>query len=313
MSARQHHYISQFYLKGFTKGRSKKSKLTVIDFKERKRFETNPRNVGGIRDFNRIEIEGIDPNAFESMLSEFEGKAAKALKSVEETLTFDGDNKQIILNLIGLLALRTPLKREAWKNFEVSVIELMMEATLSSKKRYESQVRQMQNAGIKANYEVGYEAVKEFFNNKRYDIEIPTGRHLRTELVGFDAILPSLFDRKWALFKADAHSGPFITSDNPVSLTWLYPEKIPIMYRGSPGFGMNHTRVYFPLSNDLALMGEFDGIDGIYEVLKDEVAAFNSLILYSAHKQIYTPKIGFNFIKDEVILEGDQILKHLIY
>ena len=188
-----------------------------------------------------------------------------------------------------------------------------MEATLSTKERYESQVRQMQRAGINANYDVGYEAIKEFFDSKKYDIVIPTGRHVHMELVGFDAILPSLFDRKWMLLKTDGHLNPFITSDNPVSLTWMYPEEVPIMYRSSPGFGMNHTRVYFPLSSELALVGEFDGTEGIYEIFKcDQVAAFNTAILHSSYKQIYSPKIGFTFIKDNVVYEGNQLLKQII-
>ncbi|MFZ3064317.1 MAG: DUF4238 domain-containing protein [Nitrospirota bacterium] len=74
MTARHHHYLSQCYLKGFTKGDSKKSKLTVIDFREKKLFETTPRNVGGIRDFNRIDIEAIDQNALEKSLS---GKSSR--------------------------------------------------------------------------------------------------------------------------------------------------------------------------------------------------------------------------------------------
>ncbi|WP_256026020.1 MULTISPECIES: DUF4238 domain-containing protein [Enterobacteriaceae] len=46
--ARHHHFLSQCYLKGFTSNGGKKSKLTVIDLKERKTFESNTRNVGGL-------------------------------------------------------------------------------------------------------------------------------------------------------------------------------------------------------------------------------------------------------------------------
>ena len=52
----------------------------MIDFSTRKNFETTPRNVGGIRDFNRIEIEGYEPDALENAWSEFEGSAATAIK-----------------------------------------------------------------------------------------------------------------------------------------------------------------------------------------------------------------------------------------
>jgi len=80
MTARHHHYLSQCYLKGFTKGGSKKSKLIVIDLKRKKYFETIPRNVGGIRDSNRIDIERIDQNILEKSIAEFESAAAASLR-----------------------------------------------------------------------------------------------------------------------------------------------------------------------------------------------------------------------------------------
>lgn len=57
MNARHHHYLSQCYLRGFSSGNGKKSNLTVFDFQNKKVFVTSSRNVGGLRDFNRIDIE----------------------------------------------------------------------------------------------------------------------------------------------------------------------------------------------------------------------------------------------------------------
>ncbi len=102
MTARHHHYLSQCYLKGFTKGGGKKSKLTTIDLREKKHFETIPRNVGGMRDFNRIDVDGVDQNILENSLAEFEGAAASALRKLEETAVFEGETKDLILNLIAI-------------------------------------------------------------------------------------------------------------------------------------------------------------------------------------------------------------------
>src|SRR4051812_34396398 len=102
MTARHHHYLSQCYLRGFTQGNLKKSKLTVIDFHKKNHFETTPRNVGGIRDFNRVDIVGVDQNVIESSLAEFEGNAASALRNINEGGSFSGDDRDLILNLIAL-------------------------------------------------------------------------------------------------------------------------------------------------------------------------------------------------------------------
>jgi len=312
MSARHHHYLSQCYLKGFTKGCSKKSKITVIDLKEKKRFETVPRNVGGIRDFNRIEVDGVDPNIIETSLAQFEGEAASALRYVEEQLTFEGEARELILNLIAILAIRSPEMREHWRKFQAQIAERIMDLSIATKERWESQIRQMKESGIKVDENVSYEDVKKFHESKQYKIEVAREHHIHMELVGVEAILPYLDSRNWLLIKSTNESGPFITTDNPVNLTWKEPGKIPPFYRNSPGYGMKNTQVYFPISKDLALVGEFDGHVGIIDATKELVAMLNSKLLMFAYKQIYTPKIGFFFLgKTGEILEGTHMLKHI--
>ncbi|EOF5506408.1 DUF4238 domain-containing protein, partial [Salmonella enterica] len=94
--ARHHHYLSQCYLRGFTKNGGVKSKLTALDMKKKKAFETSTRNVGGVRDFNRLDIEGFDPNILESSLAEFEGSVATELKKLSQGAPFSGNTKDTI-------------------------------------------------------------------------------------------------------------------------------------------------------------------------------------------------------------------------
>ncbi|MFQ5786633.1 MAG: DUF4238 domain-containing protein, partial [Thermodesulfobacteriota bacterium] len=44
-NSRNHHYVSRFYLSGFTKSGESKGKIYVLDKTRKKSFETNPRNV----------------------------------------------------------------------------------------------------------------------------------------------------------------------------------------------------------------------------------------------------------------------------
>ena len=136
--SRHHHYLSQCYLKGFTQGSAKKSKLTVIDLKGKKEFETTPRNVGGMRDFNRVEIEGIDPEVVEKAQSDFEGKVATAIKKVGETFQFSGENKSLILDLIGMLAIKSPEMREHLAKPQIDIAKKILAMGLESKERWES-------------------------------------------------------------------------------------------------------------------------------------------------------------------------------
>lgn len=311
MTARHHHYLSQCYLKGFTRGSAKKSKLTVIDFSTAKQFETIPRNVGGIRDFNRIDIEGVDQNIVEEYLSRFESEAATALKHLDENNQFEGPTKELILNLIALLAVRSPEMRENRRQFEAQVATRIMDISLSTKEHWEAQVQQMIQDGIESAGKISYEEIKEFFESNEYDISVATEAHIETEMALIDTVLPYLRARKWVLVRATDETGPFITSDNPVSLTWKEPENIPLFYRKSPGFGLKGTQVYFPVSKDLALIGEFDGNEAAVYGDRNVVSLLNTKVILMAYRQIYCPKLGFYFHKgEEGVLDGSKLLKN---
>ncbi len=308
MTARHHHYLPQFYLKGFTKDKAKKSKLSVIDVKEKKSFETIPRNVGGIRDFNRVDIEGIDPSVVESALSQFEDQAATALKKLNENYDFSGETQDLILNLIALIAARSPERREYKQQFEAQIIEHVMGAIHDSKESWESQNEKLREKDSNYKYNVTYEQAKGFFKRKQYTIEGVREHQIQMEMVEANAILPYLFKRNWLLLTSHDQTGPFITTDWPVNLSWKEPDK----YRRSPGFGLKSTEVYFPVSQNLALIGEFDGCEGQEEATEQLVAALNTKMLYNLHRQIYSPKMNFKFLgKNNELLSGKQLLNEL--
>jgi hypothetical protein len=311
MTARHHHYLPQFYLKGFTKGRTKKSKLSVIDSSEKKSFVTIPRNVGGSRDFNRVDVEGVDQNHIESALSKIESKADVALKNIEKKRIFEGEDKELILNLIALLAVRSPEMREQSRKNYAQIAEKVLALTLDSRERWETQKKE-ENNSTKIENKIDYEDAKKFFESKKYKIDVSREHHIHMEMVGVDAILPHLFARDWFLLETSEDSGSFITTDNPVCLLWKYPEKVPPFRRASPGYGMVDTQVYFPLSQGLVLYGEFNSQEGTGQADKNLVSNLNSLLLSLSYKQIYSPDLNFNFIgKGDVSYTGKDLVKHI--
>lgn len=310
MTARHHHYLSQCYLKGFTNGQSKKSKLSVIDFEKNKSFETIPRNVGGLRDFNRVDIEGVDQNFVESELAIFEDHAATALNRLKKTLDFSGETKEILLNLMALIAVRSPKRREHWSNTLAREADIAIGMSLDSKERWESQARQRKEKDPSYRSYLSYEQTKEFFDSKAYTIKVAREHHIHMEMVQLDAILPYLMGRNWLLIVADDNAGPFITTDWPVNLSWKDPEQVPPSYRSSPGFGLKSTDVYFPVSQNMALLGEFDGRQGQVNANEQIVAILNTRMLYHLRTQLYSPKKDFKFFgKSDEILSGKLLFK----
>jgi hypothetical protein len=81
MTARQHHHVSQCYLKGFVRERDK-PRLYVVDAKEHRAFMANTKNVAVERDFHAVDVDGLPPDAFESNLAGFEAELDKALRRI---------------------------------------------------------------------------------------------------------------------------------------------------------------------------------------------------------------------------------------
>jgi len=76
---RKQHYVPQFYLRKFT---GAKDMLLVFDREKKETYRSKPLGVAAQRDFNRIDVEGMDANAVEKVLSEFEGETAPHLDRI---------------------------------------------------------------------------------------------------------------------------------------------------------------------------------------------------------------------------------------
>ena len=194
--ARHHHYIPQCYLRGFTTGSGKKCRVTVANLRGGNFFETNPRNVGGSRDFNRIDVEDHAPDALEAALSGFEGEVATAIRNVSASHKFEGEDRNAILNLIALLAVRSPQQRENWRQFEERIMKRILGLSLATKERWGSQMRQMKKAGYAVNEELTYEQMKDFYERDQYGIRLNNEHHIGLEFHGHDGVLRTLADRK---------------------------------------------------------------------------------------------------------------------
>lgn len=308
MITRSHHFISQFYLRGFTNNGSKKSKLSVIDLEQRKYFETNTRNVAAIRDFNRVNVEGLKPDAVEADLSNYENRVAKSFKKVNDSLLFSGEDKLNILSLISLFSVRNPAQRENRRKGEEEVMNLITKISLESKDRWEAlSKRNLDNSQM-----LSYEQAKIIQQTSTFKLEVPNEQNIHKELLSSQQILKTLVKRKWTLIEATIDSGFFITSDNPVSLSWIDPEKIPLFYRNSPGFAGLNTTVYFPISKRLALIGEYSGRDGHLKVDKKTVATLNTFMLKNTQKQVYCYSLMFDYLwSDGSLIKGNTILSTL--
>jgi Protein of unknown function (DUF4238) len=307
MVARRHHYVPEFYLKGFAVARKKSHQLIAFDGKSRKAFPTATRNVAVERDFNRVEIEGHRPDAFENAMARFEMRAALALeriiaaKSIRQT-----EDRSYLFNLIGLLAVRNPRLRETWRDFQEQIAKRIMWLATDTPERWASQVARAQASGyMSKDADTDYTKVRKFTTEEQYRLKVRTEHHIVLEMRGLDTILPSLFKRKWALLKCPDNSGGFVTSDHPVCLMWSDGKK-----HGPVGHGRRETELIFPICRRLAMVGAFEIDDDEIDAPEELVAVINGIVIQFAERHVYARDYNFRYtLSDETPRKGSKLIR----
>jgi hypothetical protein len=301
MTARRHHFIAQCYLRGFTANRKKQTRqLVVFDKTTRKSFRCATHNVALEKDFNRIDLEGVEPDAFENAMAQFEGLLGPALQRVGQGGSIKNEtDRAILLNFIGLLTLRTPRMRERIRDFHERIAKTVLEIATATPERWDNEIAKARNAGyVSGSSNPSHEQMRKFVEGDQYKIHVPTNRHIALEVATFDKILPFLFERKWLLLKAAKNSGGFVTSDHPVCLMWS-DRKEGGKFHG-PGLGLTGTELILPISHKLALVGAFELQDDEIEASERMVAAVNGAVVAYSERQVFARDMNFYYLMTEV-------------
>lgn len=285
-----HHYVPQFYLRNFAEGVGRQARVVFFDNDTLRLGHTLVRNVGSQRYFNRIEAEGTDPDYLEDALAKLEGEMASMLAEVIAARAFPSDEHfTYLMNLIALLSVRNPRLRGQMERFHQDVAERVLGIVTSSKDIWEHQIQKMKDDGVKLGAGVSYEEAKRFRDEKRYTIGID-----RTHLIGVEfemvpTVLETLANRNWC-FASAPNGSQYITSDDPVVLEWAdssmdgpYPA----------GHGLRGTRIVFPISSEVVLVGQFEDVPERIHHNEVQVTSVNTVIARNSRRQIYAKTADF--------------------
>lgn len=306
--AHNHHYVPQGYLRGFADGIGRKARVFTVDLVDGKSFTTLVRNVAAVRDFNRIDIDGHDPNSIEQAYASFEGPTAEALARIREVESFDDpDDRLHVLNLIALLATRNPRLRGKLDAFTADIGQAMAEMMTSSKERWDATISDTRTGtgDPTLGAATSYEEMRHFVRSKAFNVKMHQNFHVGIEIESMDTVLQTLLPRKWRLYVAAAGAGEFITSDHPVVLVSTRPNDT------SPfgvGYGMTETAVLFPVGRRLFLTGTFEGTDEIKPIGRRGVALLNAQLVARATRQVYAHDDSFSYSLDASALQSGREL-----
>jgi hypothetical protein len=286
--SRLHHYLPQAYLAAFTETGKKDGQFHVLDIQKRHSFRAAPNKVAAERDFNRVDIEGYQPDVIENALAPFEGNAVGAIRRVIESQMFPDDRDwNLILNLLCLIAVRNPKFRESFNYSRDQVLRRINDLLVSDKKIWDHYVTKARAAGEDMD-DVSFEKTKRFVEDDAYDIEFQPEGNLRVELNTFNGLLPLLGQRTWSVLIAPSDGPEFVCSDHPVTLTWKAGRSGPI------GFGLQETEVFFPLGRRVGFYGTFESpLNKVVNCRPGHVATMNMRVLQSSDRHIYSANESF--------------------
>jgi hypothetical protein len=299
--ARKHHFVPEFYLAGFTVSGSKDDYLYAFDQVTLKQWKARPAELAHQRDFYRIDLPGVSPDAIEQAFAKFEARAAPVIARISETLTVpSGEDFAVLMNLVAWMAVKIPGIRSTISDFVDRVSKRMLRLMVSTPERWRATVERARADGV----EIGnadYEHMRASIESERYQI-VAENRNwfIRLIMEMMDAILPYLVTRRWSLLVPEDGAGYFICSDRPVSLIWATDDRRPF----PPGFGLRNTQVTVPLTKTVALLGEFEGKPETAKIGRLGVAGLNSRTAMYAERFLYATADDFPWVHKDGSIRG---------
>jgi hypothetical protein len=260
-----------------------------LDVHTGRAFRTSPLNVAAERDFNRVDVEGQTPDAIERTLALFEGEAVTAIRRLIESKSFPNDNDwNLILNLLGIIAVRNPKLRGSFNDARKQVLRRIAELLVSDKTVWDHHADKARSAGGDISNEISFEDVMRFVEEKQFQFEFHPQGNLRVEFNAFNELLPLLGKRTWSVLVAPDDGPEFICSDHPVTLVWKNGRAGPV------GFGVRQTEVFFPLGRRIGFFGVFeDPLIPVVTCLPGNVATMNRRVALNSERHVYSADQDF--------------------
>ena len=285
-TARRHHYVPAFLLQGFTPSGRRDDFLWVHDQEQAKAWRSKPDQVGFERDYYRVELAEVDPNAVEVALAQIEGRVSPIIQKTTSSHALPSEEAlQALVEFVTLLALRTPSMRNLYESNMEYLERERLKFVLSRREFFDQFVEEQRREGKEVPPEITYEKLREFAaDDDSYEVIIHRTQSVQMLLKVWPQLVPVFLARQWSLLFTRPDDACLICSDMPVAITPTSPDFKPRFL----GFGLRETELTVPLSRSTVLVGSYDTPATAAEVGLDLVREINRRTLSFAERFLYS-------------------------
>lgn len=288
--SKRDHFISQFYLAGFTSDGTQDGEIYCFDLHKRTYRLAKTRTIAFENHFNDIDSTNEPVDGLESRLSALEGQISPAFVELRTSKTLpNGTDLGKILNFMALVIVRNPAVRQAIDDARTVAHFAYLEGQLKSKASWEKLKGRMQASGITSFDNLSYEDAKQKLLPRTIRIQGDPMSFHQVEFEKASEILPLLAMRSWEVVIASSPNS-FITSDRPASMVWTGPCPPP---SGADGLTSIHSAILFPVSSDVLLLGAFPEDEYKSDPALRYPPSINNLVMTRANRFVYSSKSSF--------------------
>jgi hypothetical protein len=269
---RKHHYLPQFYLKGFS---SDSRSLTQIDKESGRTATCSLKDIATIKDYHRLDSDDVDdPQQLERRLSKIEADHSATLHEVLSGGIQNPENHSGLMGLVSLMRMRVPAMKTMIKMFQHQVVQTTGQI--------------MERNGLLPKQPAGLESACSMSN---VEINISNWICLKYmfELACDKDILNTFLSMQPSILIAPPGTA-FITCDQPVAI--YSPSAYPSEHQGV-ALAENDVEISLPLSsNTLLLLKWKQGIPENKKLLKaNDVEEFNRRTVMMASSYVFTTNL----------------------
>lgn len=274
VAAKNHHYLPQSYLAGFTRGGTRDSVFWVFDAQTGEYRPQTPKNTGAERYFYAADTEtGERSLHIEKGLAKIEGLVMPIVKKADAGAPITLDDKQLLALFVGLLFTRVPQFKRAHAEATDGMARAMHEVAFGTVEQVRTALQRWEHEHGEGS-SVTAEELHEFIKSGEYDVVPQRNTYLRAMLEAGGEFGWRLWQMTWLIARAPSDTS-FITSDSPFVIMPPLESAPDRPY----GFGTRGAVTLVPLTQRVCLCISGPGTFAVQRVIpKSEVREINIAI-----------------------------------